>query len=710
MIDYKHSELFQNGSVDKQWKISYSGGFITNKNLSAQSIEISESLCSEPELRFGCCESSVIKFKMGNVINSLLGKWLTISVVLNHQEADPFFVGKYKVVSDKFTADRQWREITAYDALYDVLNLDAAEWYETLFGESDNPITMRSFRKSFMNFAGLKEALPGITLANDDMSVEKTINPEHISGKDVLTRICEINGCFGHIGREGMFYFIYLPQDTGGLYPSKTLFPNHAPNYLKQSETGRLYPQAPKSYRIGKSSYIECHGEDFITKKITKLQIRQEENDIGVIYGDGNNCYIIQDNFLVYGKNPEELKEIAKNIYDKITDIIYRPFDVDAIGNPCLEVGDPIRIPTKYFLVESYILKRTLKGVQALRDSYSAEGIEEYSEKVNSVQNSIVQLKGKTNELVRTVEETKSTIKNVEEGLQTQIKQTSEAIEAEASARNELGEEIKASLSLKIDNNDDGTIISLINGSADKIHFGANNMFTVSSPNFTITEQGDVRIMGNITANENISLRWKDTSTLPVTNHDYVFVETQYNKNLDDGGMHLSVEPYLVIKSPFGTEIMVVGNTSVSENPLKPKIKDTPYFPNGAVIENAYIKSLNQFYGTFEVGNKVGLNANWASIKVRKSGAFVSVYGTYYTSSHKSGESKEFSIETTNESFFPVNAHVKTVGNAGKRIFIFVITKEGNFIARNMGETDVNSNLGSGTETSINFRFDYFQF
>ena len=40
MIDYAHSKLFRTGSVDKQWKIEYSGGLITNKELFSQSIEI----------------------------------------------------------------------------------------------------------------------------------------------------------------------------------------------------------------------------------------------------------------------------------------------------------------------------------------------------------------------------------------------------------------------------------------------------------------------------------------------------------------------------------------------------------------------------------------------------------------------------------------------------------------------------------------------
>ena len=86
---------------------------------------------------------------------------------------------------------------------------------------------------------------------------------------------------------------------------------------------------------------------------------------------------------------------------------------------------------TKYELIETYILKRTLKGIQALRDDLEANGEEYRTSKVNGVQRSILQLKGKSNTLERSIEETKSTIVDVEKGLQSQITQTASEIRAE---------------------------------------------------------------------------------------------------------------------------------------------------------------------------------------------------------------------------------------------------------------------------------------
>ena len=294
---------------------------------------------------------------------------------------------------------------------------------------------MKHFRDSFFKHFGIEQA--DIILVNDGMSIEKTVavTPssetssdteesstigESMSGKEVLSCICELNGCMGHMGRDGKFHYIYLEQEIQGLYPRNDLYP-----------ADNLYPRDPKSNRIGKDLYITAEYEDFLVKTINKLQIREQKNDIGVIVGTGDNAYVIEDNFLVYGKGTNELKGMAKNILSKIRGIVYRPFTADCKGNPCLEVGDAVRLPTRYELIESYILKRTLKGIQALRDDLEADGEEYRTNGANGIQKSILKLKGKSNVLERTIEKTQSTITDVEKGLQSQITQTATEIRTE---------------------------------------------------------------------------------------------------------------------------------------------------------------------------------------------------------------------------------------------------------------------------------------
>lgn len=422
MVNYQYAELFKKDSIDKQLTIETDDKTtkITNVELHQEQFELMESICSEAELTIGSCEAAVLKFTVSNIFLPMKDKMITVKTVIDNNTSNPFQIGRYKVYSDTPTADRTKRDIVAYDALYDVINADVAEWYNTLLPDKDSITTMKAFRDSFFGYFGIEQA--DAQLVNDDMKVEKTVEPEELSGATVLNCICEINGCFGHIGRDSKFHYIYLEQEIQGLYPRNNLYP-----------ADDLYPREPKSTRISKSLYISAQYEDFLVKTIDKLQIRKEEDDIGVIVGSGTNAYVIQDNFLVYGKGSEELTGIANNIYGKIRGIIYRPFSADCKGNPCIEVGDAVRLPTKYEIIESYVLKRTLKGIQALRDNYEATGEEYRSTQANSVHKSIIQLKGKTNVLTRTIEETNSKITDVESGLSSEIKQTANSIRSEVS-------------------------------------------------------------------------------------------------------------------------------------------------------------------------------------------------------------------------------------------------------------------------------------
>lgn len=439
MVDYQYSSLFLKDSVDKQLNIVSDDGKIniTNTELHQEKFELTESLCSESELTFGACEAGMIKFTVSNVFLPMKGKWLTAKMTLNSHEDKPFQIGRYKVYSDTPTADRTCRDVVAYDALYDILSSDVTDWYNQILPQKDSKVTLKQFRDSFFNHFGVEQE--EVSLVNDEMIIEKTVEVkasssgssdtaetstigEAMSGKEVLSCILEINGCMGNIVRDGKFRYVYLTQEIQGLYPANDLYP-----------ADDLYPRNPKSASISKSQYISAQYEDYIVRAIDKLQIREKENDIGVVVGDGGNTYVIEGNFLVYGKETKELTEIGEKALSKIKGIVYRPFSTDCKGNPCLEVGDAVRLATKYELIETYILKRTLKGIQALRDNLEADGEEYRTSKVNGMQRSILQLKGKSNTLERSIEETKSTIVDVEKGLQSQITQTAESITAEVS-------------------------------------------------------------------------------------------------------------------------------------------------------------------------------------------------------------------------------------------------------------------------------------
>ena len=401
-MDYK--EIFYKDSVEKQVTIKSDDGLIDigNGDFEGETMKLTESVCDKDELTFGACSAAQLSFTVSGGF-SLQGKWLNVDIGLKSEDAfaSPYRLGRYKVNSDKPTADRTSRNVIAYDALYDILQADVADWYNTILPESDSRVYLKDFRDSFFNHFGIEQE--DITLVNDDMWVEKTVKAGELSGAAVINCICEINGCMGHIDRAGKFEYIYLE-------------PISAPD------------------DISKSLYTSAAYEDYIVQPIDKLQIRQEEDDIGVIVGDGSNSYIIEDNFLVYGKSSAELTYIANNIFTKIKGLAYRPFTVECIGNPCIPVGAPVRVTSTYATIDSYVFTRTLKGVQSLSDTYAAAGNEYRTGKVNSIQKQIIQLKGRSNVLSRTIEETRNTITDIEQGLKNEI--TATALEFDVKLQN----------------------------------------------------------------------------------------------------------------------------------------------------------------------------------------------------------------------------------------------------------------------------------
>lgn len=408
MINYDKRYLFRRDSVDKQFEIIYdyksetNFKVIKNSDLYQGEFELTETLCSEKELRFGACESSSIKFKIANGGRaSLIGKKLDVYITLNGDKNNKFKLGTYFVDSDKETADRNAREIIAYDAMKQIIERDVAKWFKK-FWNGKTSSTIEEIRTDFFNQSFIKKlgiTMQSINLPNDSTSIKKTIDAEKLSGVDFLRAVCEINGVFGHIGRDNEFKFVRLPIIDDGLYPAETLYPS-----------SNLFPKdSGANDSIGKSGYIKCEYESFITVPIDHIQIRKEEGDIGGSYptaeDDYKNSYVIEDNFFVYGFTTDRLNIVSTRLRDYIIGRTYRPSKIELVGDPTLEVGDAIRVVSEREIFVTFVLERTLKGIQSLKDTFSAKGVENYGEKANSWQSQIIQLKNRTNIAKRTADE-----------------------------------------------------------------------------------------------------------------------------------------------------------------------------------------------------------------------------------------------------------------------------------------------------------------
>lgn len=494
MINSSLKEKYWDSATDKQMVISVVG---TNQKIDNSMLEIGtfaleESLCSESELKFGACEANCVKFTARNTAGNIIGKTISIEETIDGDSQNPMPYGVFKVASDVPTADRTKRQITAYDAMYDIINADVKAWYAGL----SFPMTLKQFRDSF--FAHLGIAQVETSLVNDSMTVNKTIvaaqtdgssavtEESSISGKTVVTAICEINGCFGNINRNGKFEYVFLQAITSALYPAEDLYPSD-----------NLFPSDANTESMT-GHYITFDYEDFQSKAITQLEIKTSEDNAGAIAGTAGNNYSITGNFLVSDKTGAELEQIANNLLPIMKQAVYTPIkSCTCVGNPCLTLGEPIRFNTTREIVETYLLQRTLTGVQSKRDSISAQGTQTHSVKVNSIRDTIESVQRRTGKLERNADHLQSTYEDLEEQTNTKFEQTTKSIVAEVNRAQKAEGQLDASLELKLGRDENDQVISMINASADQIVLRGNRLI-VECNNFELDGSGRVHIIESL--------------------------------------------------------------------------------------------------------------------------------------------------------------------------------------------------------------------
>lgn len=419
-------EILISGIANRRTIIHFPNGEYPDitEGIYSGSLKVEEILNSEETLNFGECNASKFEATIAgiddisnliiyvyqditydlNKVNVLIDRderyiitreGLKIAVGRHRNYTVPLFYGR--VDSAKLQTDRIHRDITAYDELYYKGDINCAEWYKTLY-EDKEYVTLRAFRDSLFEFVGIPQNNVG--LINDSIHIEETIEVDALKFGDLVKAICQLNGVFGHIDREGIFQYIDLTNVTNSYDISD-------------------------NYRSNDSTY-----EAYTVKKIDKLQIRSDEEDIGAIVGTGDNPYILQGNFLIYGKSAAELNTIATTIFNKIKNIEYRPIEAQTIySEPYIAVGDKLTVITKRDneTINTFVLNAVLSGIQLLKQELIAEGDEYRDEVVDDVNAEIKQLQGKTLKIIKNVDEFSVEVEDLTKGY-TSLKQTAEEL------------------------------------------------------------------------------------------------------------------------------------------------------------------------------------------------------------------------------------------------------------------------------------------
>lgn len=488
-----YNRIFSKPS-NKQMRLEFEDGtVITNEQICSEEMSIEEALCSDEYLRFGACEATCFKIRVVNS-GSFEGQKVVVSQTLkgknghiitssgdNLVDSDGNYIsyadyssqdsltipyGTYKVVSDKPSNDRMWRNLECYDSMYDIINADVSEWYKNL----TFPMTLKNLRDSFFNEVGVTQET--ITLPNDSMNVLGGFTTEGVlSGKTIIEAICEINGVFGHINRNDVFEYIGLPSQE----------------------------------IIGYEWYIADTGtyEDYVTENITRIVARGEgEDSVPDTVGVEGNDLIIDNNPLLYGlEGTSEITQILTNLLNVVSSFSYRPFRVETYGNPMLPVGTCIQINTKKYdpqigysplAINSLVMKRTLVGIQALKDTIEAVGERIRPANVNSMQSELTRTRGRVHTLVNNVNELTSEIYEVDPQTGTKssrIEQTLEQIVLKVDNNGEMVE-------VELGTDPDDSSATAFNVKATNINFSAFNLnmettnFKLNSNDLTLDKDG----------------------------------------------------------------------------------------------------------------------------------------------------------------------------------------------------------------------------
>lgn len=358
--------LFKSDSIHKELEIRiYDNGSelvtIHNDDICRESMELVEAIETGDNLTFTGCIASSFKIETADIVHDIEGLHMEVDLMLpDVEEPVPLFNGDIDTVTNTSHEERT-TEIRAYDALYRICNTDVTAWYNSLAF----PITIMNMRNSFFQLFGIVQE--DDYLPNDSMTVYKTITDAVVEGGTIIRAICQINGRYGRIGRNGKFQYVHLVEGTEAIYPRDDLFP-----------ADDLFPHAENAVdNVSKAHYDSVQFENYTVEPINRVQIIGREGNVIATAGEASaipNVFTLKDNPLVYDKSQSEVNAAAANLYGAIRGLWYTPANISCIGLPYVECGDFVMTGARRSIIRAYVLSRKLTGVQSLKDDYTAKG------------------------------------------------------------------------------------------------------------------------------------------------------------------------------------------------------------------------------------------------------------------------------------------------------------------------------------------------
>lgn len=370
-------------------------------------------------------------------------------------------------------------KVYAYDA---VSKLDGIQstWLRSI--QDDFPMSLWSFAQAVAKQCGVtleSTALP----RSGDYQVQAFYS-DNLTGRQMLQWVAEASCTFLRATPDGGIEFAWYVQNA-----ATGIFPDATEHWVALDLSGQIltcsdgsiwtYNQDTAAYRSGGISY-----EEYRTALIDKVQIKQSDDDVGVIYppdAAGSNALVIQGNLLLTTDTAAALQPVAQAIFETMQQISYTPLKASLFSDGRVFAAGQIITATdpRGNALQTYIMTVQQQGGKisvectgnASRDGTAAVNEKKYTN-----------LDGKILEIKTSVDGLSVKAANLQNDY-TQLSQTVDGLELTVVKDGEVRTAFAA----------DSTSVTISSG---VITF-ASNTLVVESDNFHLDKSGNVQITGS---------------------------------------------------------------------------------------------------------------------------------------------------------------------------------------------------------------------
>ena len=296
-------------------------------------------------------------------------------------------------------------KVTAYDTM-SKLDADFSGWLHA---------NQAQFPKTIWQLVQLACQRAGVTLASNSLPINGSYSVQAFYADDLTCRqiiswAAEAAGCYAHMNADGKLQFL---------------------TYTDKRSTAKITPDGASNstaYYADSLSY-----EDYTVKAIEKVQIRQSDSDVGVIYPDSTtatNTYVVQGNLLLTTGTEANLKTVAQNLYNVLKNVTYTPCKVSVPSSSGLACGQIVHVKdARGREFDTYLMSATISSGKASfesvgsasRESSSAVNSQSYKNltgKMLEIKTSVDGLEVKASDLTGKYTDLKATV----DGLSSEVK------------------------------------------------------------------------------------------------------------------------------------------------------------------------------------------------------------------------------------------------------------------------------------------------